>query len=125
VPTWYNLISQNVSINCFFKSQLPHKIVNLLFTTSHQKQLADGFVGGLTFQNHSINTLCEIKPMRRIIPKRRASLDARTRVDFYQARPLKEVAQRQSPMQGSSFSKSRSLTRALPKRTAPSSSLAS
>ena len=43
-------------------SQLSHKTVNLLFI----KQCVDGFVGKLTFQNHLIDTLCEMVILERM-----------------------------------------------------------
>ena len=43
------------------ESQLPHKIVSLLFTITDSKQLVDNLVGELTFSSHLMNTLCEIR----------------------------------------------------------------
>ena len=42
------------------ESQLPHKIVNLLFTDSLLYHTLPNFVGELTFQNRFINTLCQM-----------------------------------------------------------------
>ena len=41
------------------ESQLPHKIVNLLFTII--LLYTDDFAGELTFENHLINTLCQMR----------------------------------------------------------------
>ena len=41
-----------------FASQLPHKAVNLI---SDSEQQVDDFVGELTFENHLIDTLCQMR----------------------------------------------------------------
>ena len=48
-------------IQMVLESQLTPKIFNVLFTIIISKQYVDGFVGELTFENHSFHTFCEIE----------------------------------------------------------------
>ena len=56
------LISRNVIIYLYvLESQLLHKIVNKLFAIKNEYIQLMVLWGGVTFQNHFINALCEIR----------------------------------------------------------------
>ena len=64
------LISHNaLNEKNVLESQLPHKIVDWLFSLVIVHQL-DDFVGELTFENILINTFCEIRWSHDFVPRR-------------------------------------------------------
>ena len=58
------LISPNVFLMSFFRSQLPHKSVDLFFTIN-DAQKNDGFEWELTLQNDFKDIWCEIRSLER------------------------------------------------------------